>query len=138
MSTLNSERLPGTHRKCFDSKVLRPYYVPFVRQHRRAPRSPHARNPEGAHPKVAHLRQPRTTAVNPARGCSRDRNEEQDPGLHRYTVERNKEGNGFVRFRWGETQEQGAGDGARLAIEIGADFPIGIRPKDSARGKPPR
>jgi hypothetical protein len=59
-------------------------------------------------------------------GCSRDRNEEQNPGLRRSSVERYKEGDGFVRFRWGETEEQGAGGGARLAIEIGADFPIGI------------
>ncbi len=31
--------------------------------------------------KRAHVRQPRTTAVSPAFGCSRDRNEEQDSGL---------------------------------------------------------
>jgi hypothetical protein len=37
-------------------------------------------------------------------------------------VERNKEGDGFVRFRWGETKEQDAVGGARLTIEIGADF----------------
>jgi hypothetical protein len=30
--------------------------------------------------------------VTPARGCSRDRNEEQDSGLRRSSVERNKEG----------------------------------------------
>ena len=38
----------------------------------------------------------------------------------------NKEGVGFVRFRWGETKEQDAVGGARLTIEIGAEFPIGI------------
>src|SRR5215472_13044049 len=27
------------------------------------------------------------------------------PGLRRSSVERNKEGDGFVRFRWGETKE---------------------------------
>jgi hypothetical protein len=78
--------------------------------------------------KRAHVRQPRTTAVNPACGCSRDRNEEQDSGRRRSSVERNKEGDGFVRFRWGETKEQDAVAGARLTIEIGADFPIGIKP----------
>ncbi len=74
---------------------------------------------------MAHVRQPRTTVVNPASGCSRDRNEEQDSGLRRSSVERNKEGDGFVRFRWGETKEQDAVGGARLTIEIGTDFPIG-------------
>ena len=57
-----------------------------------------------------------------------DRNEEQDSGLHRFLVEQNKEGDGFVRFRWGETKEQDAVGGARLTIEIGAEFPIGITP----------
>jgi hypothetical protein len=76
--------------------------------------------------KRAHVRQPRTTAVNPACGCSRDRNEEQDSGLRHSSVERNKEGDGFVRFRWGETKKQEAnGRGARLMIETGAEFPIG-------------
>jgi hypothetical protein len=37
-------------------------------------------------------------------------------------VERNKEGDGFVRLRWGETKEQDAAGGARLTIEIGAEF----------------
>jgi hypothetical protein len=60
--------------------------------------------------------------VNPACGCSRDRNEEQNPGLHCSSVERNKEGDGFVRFRWGETKERDAVGGARLTIEIGAEF----------------
>src|SRR5262249_36983721 len=80
------------------------------------------KEPRGSTPKVAHVRQPRTTVVNPACGCSRDRNEEQDSGLRRSSVERNKEGDGFVRFRWGETKEQDAFGGARLTIEIGADF----------------
>jgi hypothetical protein len=77
--------------------------------------------------KRAHVRQPRTTAVNPACGCSRDRNEEQDSGLRRSSVERNKEGDGFVRFRWGEIKKQEAdGGGARLMIETGAELPIGL------------
>src|SRR4029077_10676091 len=75
--------------------------------------------------KLAHVRQPRMTVVNPASGCSRDRNEEQDSGLRRSSVERNKEGDGFVRFRWGETKEQETDGGARLMIETGAEFPIG-------------
>ena len=71
---------------------------------------------------MAHVRQPRTTVVNPAHGCSRDRNEEQDSGLRRSSVERNKEGDGFVRF-WGERpREQDAVGGARLTIEIGTDW----------------
>jgi hypothetical protein len=41
-------------------------------------------------------------------------------------VERNKEGDGFVRLRLGATKEQDAVGGARLTIEIGAEFPIGI------------
>jgi hypothetical protein len=44
-------------------------------------------------------------------------------------VERIKEGDGFVRFRWGETKEQDAVGGARLTIEIGADFAIGPNPR---------
>jgi len=32
----------------------------------------------------------------------------------------------FSRLRWGETKEGDAVGGARLTIEIGADFPIGI------------
>jgi hypothetical protein len=68
---------------------------------------------------------PRTTVVNPAYVCSRDRDEEQDSGLRRSSVERNKERDDFVRFRWGETKEQDAVGGARLTIETGADSPIG-------------
>jgi hypothetical protein len=41
-------------------------------------------------------------------------------------VERNKEGDGFVRFRWGETKELEADGGARLMIVTGAEFPIGL------------
>jgi hypothetical protein len=37
-----------------------------------------------------------------------------------------EEGDGFVRFRWGEIKKQEAdGGGARLIIETGDDFPIG-------------
>ena len=64
--------------------------------------------------------------VNPACGCSRDRHEEQDSGLRRSSVERNKEGDGFARLRWEETKEGDTVGGARLTIEIGAEFPIGI------------
>jgi hypothetical protein len=46
--------------------------------------------------------------------------------LRRSSVERNKEGDGFARLRWGETKEGDAVGGARLTIEIGAEFPIGI------------
>ena len=42
-------------------------------------------------------------------------------------MERNKEGDGFARLRWGETKEGDAVGGARLTIEIGAEFLIGIR-----------
>jgi DNA-binding CsgD family transcriptional regulator len=42
-------------------------------------------------------------------------------------VERNKEGDGFVRLRLRATKEQDAVGGARLTIEIGAEFPIGIK-----------
>jgi hypothetical protein len=54
------------------------------------------------------------------------RNEEQDSGLRRSAVERNKERDGFVRLRWADTKEQDAVDDDRLTIEIGAEFPIGI------------
>jgi hypothetical protein len=81
---------------------------------------------------VAHVREPRTTVVNPAYVCSRDRDEQQDSGLRRSSVERNKETDGFVRSRWGETKEQDAVGGARLTIETGADSPIG--PSDRVRG----
>ena len=64
--------------------------------------------------------------VNPAWGSSIDRNEEQDSGPRRSSVERNKEADGFGRLWWGETKEGDAVGGARLTIEIGAEFPIGI------------
>jgi hypothetical protein len=41
-------------------------------------------------------------------------------------VERNKEGDGFARLRWEETKEGDTVGGARLTLEIGAEFPIGI------------
>ena len=37
-----------------------------------------------------------------------------------------EKGDGFARLRWGETKEGDTVGGARLTIEIGADFPIGI------------
>ena len=66
--------------------------------------------------------------VNPECGCSRDRNEEQDSGMRRSSEERNKEGDSFVRFRWGETKERDAIGGARLTIEFGAEFQISPTP----------
>jgi hypothetical protein len=45
----------------------------------------------------------------------------------RSSVERDKEGDGFVRLRWEETEEGDTVGGARLTIETGADFPIGIK-----------
>src|SRR5208283_3994698 len=68
-------------------------------------------------------------------GSSLDRNEEQDSGLRRSSVERNKEGDGFGRLWWGETKEGDAVGGARLTIEIGAEFPIGIKDRHLARAK---
>jgi hypothetical protein len=50
-------------------------------------------------------------------------------------VERNKEGDGFGRLWWGETKEGDAVGGARLTIEIGAEFPIGIKDRHLARAK---
>ena len=41
-------------------------------------------------------------------------------------MERDKEGDGFVRLRWEETKEGDTVGGACLTIEIGAEFPIGI------------
>ena len=41
-------------------------------------------------------------------------------------MERNKEGDGFERVWWGKTKEGDAVGGARLMIEIGAEFTIGI------------
>ncbi len=41
-------------------------------------------------------------------------------------MERNTEGYGFARLRWGETKEGDTVGGARLTIEIGAELPIGI------------
>ena len=63
--------------------------------------------------------------VNPAWGCSLDRNEEQDSGLRRSSVERDKDGDGFARLRWEETREGNTVGGARQTIETGAEFPIG-------------
>ena len=39
------------------------------------------------------------------------------------------------RFCWGETKEGDAVGGARLTIEIGAEFPIGIKDRHLARAK---
>ena len=41
-------------------------------------------------------------------------------------MERDKEEDGFVRIGWEETKEGDTVGGARLTIEIGAEFPIGI------------
>jgi hypothetical protein len=93
-----------------------------VRQHRRAlPPGAQGTNTR-TFSKRAYVRQPSTPVVNPACGCSRDRNEEQDSGLRPTSVERNKEGDGFVDFRWGETKEQEADGGVRLMIETDAEF----------------
>ena len=92
-----------------------------------------ARYPQGARHqhedtcKLAHLSQPRTTVVNRARRSSPDRNEKQDSGPRRSSLERDKERDGFARLRWEETREGNTFGGARLTIETGADFPIGIR-----------
>jgi hypothetical protein len=64
--------------------------------------------------------------VHPGWGSSLDGIEELDSGLRRSSVERNKEGDGFARLRWGETKEGDAVGGARLTIEISAQFPSGI------------
>ena len=64
--------------------------------------------------------------VNPGGGSSLDRNEEQDSGLRRSLVERDKEGDGFVRLGWEETKEGDTVGGARLTIETGSLFTIGI------------
>ena len=41
-------------------------------------------------------------------------------------MERNKEGDDFAPLEWVETKEGDTVGGARLTIEIGAEFPIGI------------
>jgi hypothetical protein len=64
--------------------------------------------------------------VNPARGSSLGRTEEQDCGPRPSVVERNKVGDGFIRLRWGETDEQAGVGCAPLTIETGADLLIGI------------
>ena len=70
--------------------------------------------------KPAHVRQPRTTVVTPVLGSWLDRNEEQDSGLCRSLVERDKEEDGFVHLGWEETREGGTVGGTRLTIEIGS------------------
>ena len=42
-------------------------------------------------------------------------------------MERNKEGDGFVRLWWGETKEADSVGGARLTIETDSDFPTGVK-----------
>ena len=42
------------------------------------------------------------------------------------SVERDKEGDSFVHLRWEETKEGDTVHGARLTIETGAGFPIGV------------
>jgi hypothetical protein len=66
-------------RGCRDGELLG-IHDASVGRHRRAPKLGGATNREGAPPKVPQVRQPKTTVENPARGCSRDRNEEQDSG----------------------------------------------------------
>jgi hypothetical protein len=51
-----------------------------------------------------------------------DRNEEQDSGLRRSSVERNKERDVFARLWWEETEEGDPFNGARLTIGIGAQL----------------
>ena len=64
--------------------------------------------------------------VNPGGGSSLDRNEEQDSGLRHPLVERDKEEDGFVRLGLEETKEGDTVGGARLTIETGSLFTIGI------------
>jgi hypothetical protein len=67
---------------------------------------------------------------------SLDRNEEPDSGMPRSCVERNNAGDGFIRSRWVETKEQDALGGARLTIEIGAEYPIGIMSRSGSNASP--
>jgi hypothetical protein len=103
--------LPRGDKSCHQRKWMRPSRRPAlrasVRRHRRA-LAPGRKAPTRSISKLARVRQQRTTVVNPVCGCSRDRNEEQDPGLRRSSVERNNEEAAFVRFPWGETKEQEA------------------------------
>src|SRR5262245_3146813 len=55
------------------------------------------KEPTGSTPELAHVRQPRTTAVSPAWGSTLDRNEEHGSGLRRGSVGRNKGGDGLAR-----------------------------------------
>ena len=41
-------------------------------------------------------------------------------------MKQNRERVGFARLRWEETREGDSVDGARLTIETGAEFPIGL------------
>jgi hypothetical protein len=66
------------------------------------------KEPTGSAPKPAHVGQPRTTVVNPACGSSLDRNEEQDSGLRRSLVERDKEEDGVVGLGLKETHDPSA------------------------------
>jgi hypothetical protein len=88
-----------------------------------------SKEPTRGLPKLAHVRQPRTAVVNPAKGSPLDRNEEQDSGLRRSVVDRDKEEDGFVHLWWEETREGGTVGGAHLTIETGSLSTIGIKAK---------
>jgi hypothetical protein len=54
-----------------------------------------------------------------------DRNEENDPSLHRVSEELDKEEDGFSRIKREETIERDVDGGASLKLIRGAEFPIG-------------
>src|SRR5262249_33683237 len=91
-----------------------------------------ARPPKDSTPstaKLAHVRQLKTTMVNPASGSSLNRNEEQASRLNRFLVERDKEEDGFARLGLEESKEGDTVGGARLTIEMGSLFTIRIIPR---------
>jgi hypothetical protein len=67
-----------------------------------------------------------TEVINPAGGSSLARNEEQDPCLHGFAVERDKNEYSFAHQDGRRLRKRTLFGGARLTIETAADSPIGV------------
>ena len=84
------------------------------------------KEPTGEHPQAGSCQTAKDDGGKPGvRFLARSKRRKVS-GPRRSSVERDKEGDGFVHLRWEETKEGDTVGGARLTIETGAGFPISI------------
>ncbi len=84
------------------------------------------KQPIGSTPKLARVKQPRTTVVNPASGSSLDRNEEQGPCLQGSSLEQDKAEDGFAHPAGKTPRKEPLFGVAPQKMETGSDFTIGL------------